>query len=81
MLLHSEVLELRGVVRKTSKKGNVYFIFNMEGLDGEARSFMCFDQRLLDDSCRKGNKYHATFEYTLRGNMNLVHLEPFDGKQ
>ena len=70
-------LEVRGCVSNTSKKGNTYYIVNMEDEKGNPFSVMCKDASVIS-SLSRGLVGTGTFEISFGKFMNfeLTGFEP-----
>lgn len=58
----SEVMELRGVANKQSAQGKVYYIVNVETMDGTPHQFYCPDATALPQGLKKGDNVVLTFD-------------------
>lgn len=58
----SEVLELRGIANKTSKKGNVFYTINVEDMQGSPYALYCPDASCLPQNLKKGDSIVVDFE-------------------
>lgn len=56
MKLTTGNLELRGLVNKTSKNGNTYYVIYAETPDGEPLQFCCKDSSVFPEGLKKGDK-------------------------
>lgn len=76
MLLESETLELRGVVRQISKKsGNPYLVFYFEESSGNPVRFVCRDENVMNSDFKKGDYFTGVFDFNRFGNLNLTGLK------
>lgn len=69
----STPLELRGIVNKSSKNGNVYYVLNVESSDGSPHALYCPKVEALPNGLCKGNMVTVTFDVSyFKGNERLV---------
>lgn len=78
MLLQSEILELRGVVNRQNKDGNVFYLVNCEEGDGSPIQFYVRNADVFPDGLRKGDNIVITFkfsEYNKEIRLSVVRIE------
>lgn len=69
----SEKLELRGIANRQSKNGKVYYIVNVESLDGTPYGFYCPDASAFQQGLKKGDMVCVTFDVKIyNGNEQLL---------
>ena len=73
--LKTDVLELRGLVNQTSKKGNVYYVVYCESAQGEPYKFFCRDAKAFAEGLKKGDSVVVTLTYNSFKELQVVAVE------
>lgn len=73
--LKTDVLELRGLVNATSKKGNVYYVIYAESEQGEPYKLFCRDASAFPQSLKKGDNVVVTVTYNSFKELQVVKVE------
>lgn len=73
LIVKSYPLELRGIAHRTTKKGNLYYILNVESSDGTPHALYCPNADCLPAGLNKGDMISVTFEVSyFQNNERLV---------
>lgn len=58
----SNSVELRGIANSTTKKGNLFYILNVETADGTPHQLYCPSADVLPQGLKKGEEIFVTFD-------------------
>lgn len=72
LALKTEKLEVRGLINKTSKNGNVYYILHTETEDGEPCAFFVRDSSVFPEGMKKGDKVSLSLVYNRFKELEVV---------
>lgn len=68
------MVELRGISNQTNKKGEVYYLVNVEEADGTPYQFYTKDKTVFPDGLRKGDIVDLVFTYRMFNGDGILSL-------